>query len=359
MLTKKFLPTFKFTFKYLKINLFAHFKHIMGGNLNQLGSISHTSGFTLLRPYDHVAVTYDGLDRVTSAIYYKSSDNSVVLYAFTITYSASGWPVENTVEYKNHVFDLYQGRFVPTDATTGESAATADGGCCGFTQIVRGSCQHIYSYTTFELLSNTANSAVIWPASAEIISVVSTNAADTSAGIGLQTLTITGVDATGAEISEVITMNGTTPVLSTSSFLRINSIVGLTSGSNLVAVGNITFTNVSLDLLDTISAGFATSASLKYTVPTTQELTLKAFRINADDLSEYEIKLLIYPRSPDVPPYAYIHTVANKHSDLTLFPGELTVAAETDVAAVIRKKTGTVGVSLVTAELLATQTLSI
>ena len=320
----------------------------MGGNLNELGGVVSTTGFSLFRPYDHIDVVYDGLDRVTSAIYYKDAVGTIVLQNFAITYSADGWPIENGTEYKNHQFDIYQGRFSPCCETS-----TSD-----TVQIVRGSCHQVFSQcSTFELISNTSNMSIIWPNNAEKITVVSTSSEDSSLGIGIRSVKITGISNIGAEISETIIMNGLINVISTLDFKRLNSITSLTSGTNDFAVGRISFKNTSLQIIDTISPGFSQSASLKYTIPTTQKLTLKALRLNADRLGEYEIKLLIWQRNPNITPFTHLHTVVNSHSDLHLFPGELVLSAETDIAAVIRKRTGKNGVSLFTGELLGTQSL--
>lgn len=331
----------------------------MGGNFNDLGGVSSTTGFSLYRPYDHVTVTYDALDRVTSAIYFKDVAETITLQSFTITYSPDGWPIENGTEYKNHQFDIYRGRFVLV--SSGGSTGDEDQ-CCGFTQIVRGTCKQVFNNCgqDFELITNSEKQVVIWPTAAEKITIVSTSSDDDITGIGIRTVLITGIDGSGAEITETISMSGTTPVISTLDFLRINAVEGVTSGSNEVAAGLITFTNASSNLLDSICAGFSRSASLKYTIPTSNQLAVKAFRMTADRLGEYEVKLMIWGRTPDVPPYAYIHTVVNSHSDLHLFPGELTLSAETDFAAVIRKRSGKNGAaSLFSAELLGNQSIVI
>lgn len=331
----------------------------MGGNLNELGGLSHTTGFSLFRPYDHVVVVYDGLDRVTSAIYYKSTDNSIILRNFVISYSMDGGhPIENGTEYKNHTFDIYQGRFTPCCDSSSGGGNTDE--CCGFTQIVRGTCNQAFTNKRYELLTNTKNSLVEWPLLAEKITCVSTSGEDSVGGTGIRTILLTGISTTGASQQEVVSLLGLTPVVSTLEYKRLNSAVSQTAGSNESAVGRISFTNSSLQILDTISAGFSRTASLKYTIPTTQELTLKAFRLNADRFGEYEVKLLIWARNPDMPVWTSVHTVANTQSDLHLFPGELTLAAETDLAAVVRKKSGANGAaSLLTAELLGTQSLVI
>jgi hypothetical protein len=75
---------------------------------------------------------------------------------------------------------------------------------------------------------------------ADTLDVVSDSANDTSAGTGAQTILITGIDANSLEQSEIVTMNGTTTVTTTNSWLGVNRVIVLTSGSNDSNVGTIT-----------------------------------------------------------------------------------------------------------------------
>ncbi len=235
----------------------------MGGNVNILQDVVDSTGFALDRPYDHFNVTYDGLDRVSYVAYWLDVGETNLLEDFTITYTVDGHPIESGSEWKNHVFDLYRGRFVLDTSSNGSSSGEV-------TMIIHGSMHQKFTYVQFELFTNTANSMVTWPSAAELITVVSTSSDDTSLGIGMRTVLLTGLDGAGAEIFETITLSGTTPVVSGSTYKRINSAIGLTSGSNETAVGNITFTNASSQVLDSISSGFSRSTAIKYTVPTKQ-----------------------------------------------------------------------------------------
>jgi len=85
-----------------------------------------------------------------------------------------------------------------------------------------------------------AGGVMVWPSAAGVASVVSTDVADTSAGTGALTVKISGLDEDYLEISETITMNGTTPVNSTLSYLRVNSAYAATAGTGEVNAGNIT-----------------------------------------------------------------------------------------------------------------------
>ena len=74
---------------------------------------------------------------------------------------------------------------------------------------------------------------------AETISIVSNNAADNIAGIGARTMRLDGLDADYNEISEEITLTGTTPVVTLQSFIRCSFAVVLSAGSNGEPVGDI------------------------------------------------------------------------------------------------------------------------
>lgn len=98
----------------------------------------------------------------------------------------------------------------------------------------------------------------IWPnggiqpfaSAAGVVSVVSNNAADTSAGTGAREVLVSGVDVNYDPIEETVVMNGTTPVVTTQEFLHVQGAIFPVStgtrvtsaGSNRHNVGNITFT---------------------------------------------------------------------------------------------------------------------
>ena len=75
----------------------------------------------------------------------------------------------------------------------------------------------------------------------EQMTIVSTSTADAAAGLGVQTLRLEYLDATGAEQTEDITMNGTTDVNTVATNIRfVNDMYALTVGATGVSVGNIT-----------------------------------------------------------------------------------------------------------------------
>jgi hypothetical protein len=77
---------------------------------------------------------------------------------------------------------------------------------------------------------------------ASTLSVVSTSTSDTSAGTGAQSVVIIGVDANRVAQTEVVTLNGTTPVVTTSTWLGINRMAIYLAGSGKANAGTITAT---------------------------------------------------------------------------------------------------------------------
>ena len=78
-----------------------------------------------------------------------------------------------------------------------------------------------------------------YPSSPIQMKVSSESTDDTSDGTGARTVYIGGLDANHNEISEVVTMNGQTDVLTTKSYLHINQAYVMTAGSLNSAAANI------------------------------------------------------------------------------------------------------------------------
>ena len=76
--------------------------------------------------------------------------------------------------------------------------------------------------------------------SAETIDVFSSSADDAAAGTGARTLRLFGLDEDYNEITEDVTLNGTTPVVTTQTFWRMDRMRVLTAGATGVSQGSIT-----------------------------------------------------------------------------------------------------------------------
>ena len=77
---------------------------------------------------------------------------------------------------------------------------------------------------------------------ATTLTLVSSSASDTSAGVGARSLFIQGLDSTRRYQFEFVTLNGTTPVVTTNTWLGVNRIMVFSSGTSQTNVGNISCT---------------------------------------------------------------------------------------------------------------------
>lgn len=104
---------------------------------------------------------------------------------------------------------------------------------------------------------------------AEIVEVFSSSVNDTSAGTGARTVTVYGLDASGLEQEETLTLNGTTPVDSTLTFLRSDTVRVRTAGSLGHNEGQITVRQktTTANVFAVMPATFNRTAIGCYTIP--------------------------------------------------------------------------------------------
>lgn len=94
--------------------------------------------------------------------------------------------------------------------------------------------------TPVTLWENTGVTAYVFPTTAQLMNVASSSAADT----GTAKVLVSGLDANWLPISETVTLNGTSNVTTTFSYLRINSMVMFTPATGHISnVGAITIKN--------------------------------------------------------------------------------------------------------------------
>lgn len=116
-------------------------------------------------------------------------------------------------------------------------------------QVARGqirghSIVHIFGYNPD---IDSAAEETVWTAgglyqhlsSPAIMTVSSSSTSDTSAGVGARTVYILGINSTGGEVSEIVTLNGQTPVNTTHTYTEIQRCNVVTVGSTAHNVGNI------------------------------------------------------------------------------------------------------------------------
>ena len=92
--------------------------------------------------------------------------------------------------------------------------------------------------TSFELITDLGTNVL--PSSAGIVTLVSADTNDTSAGTGARTVEVQGLDENYLPLTETLTMNGNTNVVGSSSFLRVFRMRVVTAGTGEINAGNIT-----------------------------------------------------------------------------------------------------------------------
>lgn len=104
-------------------------------------------------------------------------------------------------------------------------------------------------------------------AAASQLEIVSTAATDTAAGTGARTVLIQGLDANWLPISETVTLNGTTPVTTVNSYLRVNLLTTTSAGSSGDNDGDLTLRVVGGGTIQSIArAGYGFGRQAVYTV---------------------------------------------------------------------------------------------
>ena len=104
---------------------------------------------------------------------------------------------------------------------------------------------------------------------AETVQVFSSSAADASAGTGARTCTIYGLGSAWQIQQEAITLNGTTPVVSTQTWQRVNRCIINTAGSGGANAGIITcrHSTTTANVFLAMPAGMNQTLVAAYTIP--------------------------------------------------------------------------------------------
>lgn len=118
-----------------------------------------------------------------------------------------------------------------------------------------------------QITIGTQNVVYAFPGSAAQLSVVSSSALDTAGGTGAHTLLIIGLDSAYNPITELVTLNGTTPVLTTQSFLRVNPGGLVTSAGALLSNDGILTASIGANVLASILQHESRYKQMVYTVP--------------------------------------------------------------------------------------------
>ncbi len=106
------------------------------------------------------------------------------------------------------------------------------------------------------------------PSVAETMTVVSSSTADDDGNTGMRTIVLRGLDVNFVEVTELITLDGTSSVVGAVSFIRIHEIIGITAGSLLTNDGIIVIQGTDTsDVYGTILPGISVARIATRTIP--------------------------------------------------------------------------------------------
>ena len=165
--------------------------------------------------------------------------------------------------------------------------------------IVRGHNPDIDSSTEEDVWE--VGGTITYLTSGETMEIASSSAQDGVAGTGALTVLVNGCSGTGAAQTEIITTNGTTDVQTLNSYLRVNSLIVLTAGTNEANVGNLTATATTAGTVQCeMDAGEGISQNSHYCVPLATtgylyKVELNAAKISGGGSPEIEFKGMARP----------------------------------------------------------------
>ena len=142
-----------------------------------------------------------------------------------------------------------------------------------------------------------------WPQTATVVSIVSTSTDDDGApttNTGAQTITIEGLDTNFLDLVETVTLNGTSTVTTSGSFIRINRVVvasvGTYHGSNLgVITGTIGGSN-----MFTIPIGQGQTSMGRWTVAANKFMMIRNIAASVDATKNANVSLKAYLNADDI-----------------------------------------------------------
>jgi len=145
--------------------------------------------------------------------------------------------------------------------------------------------------TGFEVVADLGTNYL--PTSAGVVSIVSTDANDDDGDTGARTVEIQGLDADYNELSETVTMNGTSAVTTTASFLRVFRMKVLTAGSSQVNEGNLTASIGGTDIAIIHSDNGGQTLMAVYTIPAGKKGYLLKFQgsISKNQEAVYQLRI--------------------------------------------------------------------
>lgn len=157
----------------------------------------------------------------------------------------------------------------------------------------------------------TVGGTYVFPPTARGMEVVSDSDNDTSDGTGVRTVLISYLDSTYAAKTEIVTLNGKTPVPTVAKdIIRVNCMLTLTAGSGGCAAGDIDIRDLAesdTPIYGCINVGENRVRQSSYTVPLNcemyvQQLTYSAIAVSAGQKTRISMKTTQNPNTGVVTP---------------------------------------------------------
>lgn len=160
---------------------------------------------------------------------------------------------------------------VPGSAEIDFFLAVAKGDFTGYSNVSKFGYNAAVTSVAYESIWEGSN-AYPWQTVADQLEVLSSSANDTSAGTGARTVELEGLDSSWNLLTETLTMNGTTAVTTTASFLRIFRARVVTAGTSLRNEGDITIRDQDTSTTRALitngpTSSFGQSLMAVYTIP--------------------------------------------------------------------------------------------
>lgn len=128
----------------------------------------------------------------------------------------------------------------------------------------------------------------VFPSAAAVVSIVSNDAGDTSAGSGAQSVLIIGLDANYNQITETVATSGAGAVTTTASFLRVTHMKTATAGATGSNEGTIVASisgNAQLEMLPNTNL----SHNANYTVPAGYSLIITNLHFLCEEARDFDV----------------------------------------------------------------------
>ena len=172
-------------------------------------------------------------------------------------------------------------------------------------------------------INDTGNFNWLMPATATTLSVVSTSASDTfPAGAGLQEISLNGLNQTLDEIGEIVSLSGTTPVVTSLSYRSMHLATAIACGNpGSGAVGRIDIRSVAdATVWGTFSINDTAAETGRFVVPNLKKFLLTATILNSGPDGNMTLKSEL--TKPGICPFSIGEAYIGSNFDTSPLPSQ-------------------------------------